>query len=938
MKYLKSFFFLFIVLFLISFTVAAPVTYVIGGASGTYTQIWNTNQTNLASNTIAQTLNGSNITSSTVSIIDAKICQSGVYACVNTTGLVGWWKADNDWGDASGNGNNGTWYGNPTENWTSGKYNNAGLFDGVDDYVNAGNGVSLNITDELTIEAWFYPQSSLWTKKKPITITGSTSDLTDYQIKITVDYVPDMQSDFDDLRFVDANENILSYWIENYTASTNATFWVKVPSIPTAGTTIYVYYGNPLVSNESNGTATFEFFDDFNDGLIDNVKWNTSGSPEETGGELIISVYNAKEWVVSKPTLPVNCSVRFRSNIILAGIPQAGFLNCVGDCTGTGDIGHYYQIFYNGDWVVSMDDTGSETTAFIFSNSYHVFEITKTNDKGEFYLDENLNALHTTYTPDGSMPVYLWAYGWSGTTSTIYTDWIVVRKYASTEPTVTVGNETEVGISKVGVSKAGAYGIGANKTTAFGTINDQTITASISAGWNHITLTYDKNAGGTEEIKLYVDGTPEATRNYSTAININSNNFLIGDLFIGKIDEVRIYNRLLSAEEIRQAYLIGVQNTQAKFFTNATYSGFLNGTSNISLPYVAGETYTTINWQVSDNQTSVDSVLMYNVSQQMQFKPTLTVGYGEDTILFSEMASGGYYYNNYSYTPSVDLSSVRLRSPITDATFKVANSYGSLVVTSTDANVTTSGWSQWNITHNSSYLVGGIQKWYNSSITYSPPTIPMVLNLTNSTPGTKNVTIIWNTDVSSNNFVCYGTNETLVNDWSGCTNSSWANSTISISLPLSGLTDNSTYYYKPWSTNASDDSYINSSVAAQNFTTTTIIPKYVPLSIFMGIGAAVLILLGASLHLYGIPAIFTAFTGMMLSLINSQIAVNGQLKQNIGGIDGAGNVVAGTTTLEIPMLSYMFLFVGIIMLGITIYLISKELKYIKDSKMIDVEF
>lgn len=41
--------------------------------------------------------------------------------------------------------------------WTSGKYGNALSFDGVDDYVNCGNGSSLNITDTITVEAWVMP-------------------------------------------------------------------------------------------------------------------------------------------------------------------------------------------------------------------------------------------------------------------------------------------------------------------------------------------------------------------------------------------------------------------------------------------------------------------------------------------------------------------------------------------------------------------------------------------------------------------------------------------------------------------------------------------------------------------------------------------------------------------------------------------------------------
>jgi len=55
--------------------------------------------------------------------------------------------------DASGNGNDGTIYG---ATWVNGKYGKALSFDGVEDYVDCGNDVSLNFerTDPFSIEAW----------------------------------------------------------------------------------------------------------------------------------------------------------------------------------------------------------------------------------------------------------------------------------------------------------------------------------------------------------------------------------------------------------------------------------------------------------------------------------------------------------------------------------------------------------------------------------------------------------------------------------------------------------------------------------------------------------------------------------------------------------------------------------------------------------------
>jgi len=45
-----------------------------------------------------------------------------------------------------------------------------------------------------------------------------------------------MQSNFGDVRFVNASGTAAySYWLEKFSTSTSATFWVKIPSIPASG-------------------------------------------------------------------------------------------------------------------------------------------------------------------------------------------------------------------------------------------------------------------------------------------------------------------------------------------------------------------------------------------------------------------------------------------------------------------------------------------------------------------------------------------------------------------------------------------------------------------------------------------------------------------------------------------------------------------------------
>ena len=79
-----------------------------------------------------------------------------------TRGLVGYWSFDEGSGatstDLSGNGNDGTLTNSPQ--WTTGKSGGGLQFDGVNDYVDCGNPTSLNIAGVITVEAWVYPKAA----------------------------------------------------------------------------------------------------------------------------------------------------------------------------------------------------------------------------------------------------------------------------------------------------------------------------------------------------------------------------------------------------------------------------------------------------------------------------------------------------------------------------------------------------------------------------------------------------------------------------------------------------------------------------------------------------------------------------------------------------------------------------------------------------------
>ena len=78
--------------------------------------------------------------------------------------------------------------------------------------------------------------------------------------------------------------------------------------------------------------------------------------------------------------------------------------------------------------------------------------------------------------------------------------------------------------------------------------------------WYHVAFTYDKD-GGSNNRKIYINGVLDKQDTATGALGTSTLPFLIGaysttpvNLFNGSIDEVRIYNRALSATEIQKLY------------------------------------------------------------------------------------------------------------------------------------------------------------------------------------------------------------------------------------------------------------------------------------------------------------------------------------------------------------------------------------------------
>lgn len=160
-----------------------------------------------------------------------------------------------------------------------------------------------------------------------ITVTSANSEaLTEFQVPVTLSPATFgyhlASAKGDDLRFsTDGVSFDVPYWTERWNPGGESRIWLKVPNIPANGSTkIHVLYGDLTRAAASNGSATFEAFDDFEDGVYTD-KWDTYGDftkIEESGGELYISGALNWAYVASKTkfTTPVvvHADMRTRGN------------------------------------------------------------------------------------------------------------------------------------------------------------------------------------------------------------------------------------------------------------------------------------------------------------------------------------------------------------------------------------------------------------------------------------------------------------------------------------------------------------------------------------------------------------------------------------------------------------------------------------------------
>jgi hypothetical protein len=441
-------------------------------------------------------------------------------------GPVGYWKMDENTGqyayDTSGDNNNGTLGANSSPDtddptWDNGKFGAGLKFDGNNDYVNAGNGANLNITGAITVEAWI----------KPISLAASSGDFVSKYQNGTGGFSFTRYQD-DALFFINDGNNYLyahgvfseNEWVHiAYTAdnsisgSTNIKAYID--GVYWSGTTRSINMSTTTNNLYIGGKG---HYNSYNNGLIDDVKiYNYARTAKQ-----IVEDMNGGHPAGGSPVGS-----------------QVGYWKFDEGYGGTANNSGNAGAVLNGTITgATWSNDGKFGKALYFDGASSYAEVpnsTSLNPTGQISLSAWIKPISSgmgQYAVVVAKPIGAWATGGYGLTRDASTDnlafWINVYT---------------------------------NKVTIPFAYNE----------WQYVAATYD---GAT--MKIFKNGSLVDSKSYSTAITQGTEVLRIGKPitynypYKGYIDEVKIYNFSLTAEEIALDYNQGKSMQLGSSGTTAT--------------------------------------------------------------------------------------------------------------------------------------------------------------------------------------------------------------------------------------------------------------------------------------------------------------------------------------------------------------------------------
>jgi len=454
----------------------------------------------------------------------------------NSTGLVGYWSFDGndmDWSattaeviDRSGQGNHGDATNMTSASVDIGKVGQALVFDGVDDSISIGIGTDYFPMDTFSMCSWV---------KSPgladgMTLNGILSIT--YGLSISLDNSGRFLSRMDDgvtAISVSAGDNLADnewHWVcltfdginrhmfvDGVNKLSTPTTWLGTTRWPTNA-------GN--IGYENNNKALYKF-----NGSIDEVLvYNRALSVDEISALYKLGTRKSQVKTTGSNKMKINTST----------------VNRLTD----GLVGHWTFDGADMDWSSTtaevLDRSGNENNGNVFGETKSAIgkigQALEFNGQNDYVLFNNPQI--------------------TGSEVSTFVSWFKVDDPSRLQMILYWGNFSDyLGMMQViHVSTAKCGG-------TYNTINYWVDTETVVAGeWNHLACVYD----GTN-VLAYLNGVYYGSNVYPAAVTSSSlylSRYDATKYFNGSIDEVRIYNRVLSPTEITELYNMGAKKIKIR--------------------------------------------------------------------------------------------------------------------------------------------------------------------------------------------------------------------------------------------------------------------------------------------------------------------------------------------------------------------------------------
>lgn len=263
----------------------------------------------------------------------------------------------------------------------------------------------------------------------------------DFQHEFQLTWQPGMAADFSDIRFLQTDDTLLAYWIqpETVVSGTSATVWLRISDA--SQTKILCKWGKAGATSESNIGVVFPTFaDDFPGSAINTTKWPArSGTYSVSGGVVTISSAGASQSYIQQPegTIPEPGIVMYRAkskNYGSTTIREVAYQRYVGSNVS------YAAYAYDSSSVAAkyanyISGVGSSISGIlgVSADTWFIQQLKVTGTESVWTVDGGNTVSKATKYFNGAGYSRFYTYG-AG--SELSLDWIAVRKYAATEPTL----------------------------------------------------------------------------------------------------------------------------------------------------------------------------------------------------------------------------------------------------------------------------------------------------------------------------------------------------------------------------------------------------------------------------------------------------------------------------------------------------------------------